>query len=199
MYKIEEAVIVEGNYDKIKLSGFGDGLILTTGGFSVFNDKKLQQSIVTLSKKTGIVILTDSDSAGIKIRNFVKQIAKDGRVIHAYIPEIEGKERRKRVAGKEGLLGVEGIDEETILKALTACGCSVSGKKSEKRAEKEITKTDFYNLGLSGSENSETLRKHLAKKLELPSKLSANMLLEAVNKLMTLDELKNTVEKIKNL
>ena len=101
MYKVEEAIIVEGIYDKIKLSGFIDSLIFVTGGFSVINNKNTQKSIRTLAEKTGIVILTDSDSAGIKIRNFVKQLVPAECVKHAYVPEIFGKERRKTKASKE--------------------------------------------------------------------------------------------------
>ena len=152
MYTVKETIIVEGIYDKIKLSGFIDSLIFMTGGFSVFNNKKLQESIKTLAEKTGIVILTDSDSAGIKIRNFVKQLCPKDQVKHAYIPEISGKEKRKRVAGKAGLLGVEGISEEIIISALNESGCTINGEKDEKKVKYKITKTDFYMLGLSGKE-----------------------------------------------
>lgn len=196
MYTVEETIIVEGIYDKIKLSGFIDSLIFVTGGFSVFNNKKMQQSIRTLAEKTGIVILTDSDSAGIKIRSFVKQLAPADRVKHAYIPEIHGKERRKTTAGKEGLLGVEGISEDIILAALRESGCCVNGEKSAKRSVREITKTDFYALGLSGGSDSRALRAKLALALGLPSKLSANMLLAAANRLLTYEELAETVKEI---
>ena len=118
MYKIKETIIVEGIYDKIKLSGFIDSVILTTNGFTVFKNKKLMESIKTFAEKTGIVILTDSDSAGFKIRNYIKQSIEKGTVLHAYVPDIKGKEKRKRIPGKEGLLGVEGIDEKIILNAL---------------------------------------------------------------------------------
>ena len=188
MLSIKEAIIVEGKYDKIKLSGFLDGLIFVADGFSVFNNKKDQQTIKTLAEKTGIVILTDSDSAGLKIRNFIKQLVPKEQVKHAYIPEVHGKERRKTVAGKEGLLGVEGITEEIIIDALIKSGCTVCGE-SEK-AKSKLTKTDFFQMGLSGGEKSAELRKALALKLGLPSKLSANMLLDAVNRMSD----KETVE-----
>ena len=197
MYTVNETIIVEGVYDKIKLSGFIDSLIFMTGGFSVFNNKKSQESIKTLAEKTGIVILTDSDAAGIKIRNFVKQLVPKEQVKHAYIPEISGKERRKTTYSKEGILGVEGIDEDIIIAALKESGCTINGEKSTPKAVKKITKTDFYNLGLSGGAKSCELRQKLAISLGLPSKLSANMLLEAANKLLTYDELLNIIENIK--
>ena len=197
MYTVNETIIVEGVYDKIKLSGFIDSLIFMTGGFSVFNNKKSQESIKTLAEKTGIVILTDSDAAGIKIRNFVKQLVPKEQVKHAYIPEICGKERRKTTYSKEGILGVEGIDEDIIIAALKESGCTINGEKNTPKAAKKITKTDFYNLGLSGGTKSCELRQKLAISLGLPSKLSANMLLEAANKLLTYDELSKIIENIK--
>lgn len=197
MYTVKETIVVEGTYDKIKLSGFIDSLIFTTNGFAVFKNKNAQKSLRTLAENTGIVILTDSDSAGIKIRNFVKQLAHSGRVLHAYIPEIEGKEKRKTVPGKEGLLGVEGISEEIIIDAIRKSGASVDGERGEKRAEKPITKADFYRLGLSGGADSEDKRRRLAKMLGIPSKLSANMLLSTVNRLLTEEELCKMLENLR--
>lgn len=190
MISVKEAIIVEGKYDKIKLSGFLDSFIFVVDGFSIFNNKKDQQTIKTLAKKTGIVILTDSDRAGIKIRNFIKQLVEKEQVKHAYIPEIEGKERRKTVPGKEGLLGVEGITEEIITDALIKSGCTVCGESE--RPKSKLTKTDFFEMGLSGGEKSAELRRALALKLGLPSKLSANMLLDAVNRISD----KETVERL---
>lgn len=181
MISVKEAIIVEGKYDKIKLSGFVDGLIFVADGFSVFNNKKDHETIKTLAEKTGIVILTDSDSAGLKIRNFIKQLVPKEQVKHAYIPEVLGKEKRKTVAGKEGLLGVEGIDELTLTEALIKSGCTVNNKTENEKDK--LTKTDFFQMGLTGGENSTELRMKLSKKLGLPSKLSANMLLDAVNKI----------------
>lgn len=196
MYNVKETIVVEGTYDKIKLSGFIDSLIFTTNGFAVFKNKKAQKSLCSLARSTGIVILTDSDSAGIKIRNFVKQLAPEGRVLHAYIPELAGKEKRKRMPGKEGLLGVEGISEEIILDALQKSGATVNGQKGAAKTQKPITKADFYRLGLSGGADSEEKRRRLAKKLGIPSKLSANMLLAAVNRLLTEDELCKMLENL---
>ncbi len=196
MYRIKEAVIVEGVYDKITLSQFLDGIILTTGGFSVFNNKNTQKSIRTLAEKTGIVILSDSDSAGLKIRSFIKQLAPSANILHAYIPEISGKEKRKDKASKEGLLGVEGMSEQIIIDALKNAGATIDGSKTAPKAARQITKTDMFRLGLSGGENSSLLRFEISKKLGLPSKLSSNMLLDCINRLLTYDELEDLVYQI---
>ena len=198
MYKVKETIIVEGTYDKIKLSGFVDGVILTTNGFTVFRDSKLLESIKSLAKKTGIVILTDADSAGFKIRNFIKQSIESGTVLHAYIPDVKGKERRNRIPGKEGLLGVEGIDEETIINALKKAGCTIDGGKESPRAERKITKADMYAAGFSGGTQSALLRKKAAQMLGIPSKISANMLTDVINRLLTYDEFCEMAEKIKS-
>lgn len=195
MYKIKEAVIVEGNYDKIKLSGFLDGIIVTTHGFAVYTNEDFINTICELAKKTGIVILTDSDSAGMRIRNFIKEKAKDGIVKNAYVPDITGKERRKRTASKEGLLGVEGMSEEIIIKALRDAGCVIDNEESNTK-QGNITKTDLYLLGLSGGENSRELRCKLSQELNIPAKLSANMLLDVLNRLVTLDELVEIIQRI---
>lgn len=189
MYKIKEAVIVEGVYDKIKLSGFLDGIIFVTGGFSVFSGKKKLETIKTLAKDFGIVILTDSDSAGFKIRNYIKQALPEVSVKHAYIPDIPGKEKRKTKAGKEGLLGVEGVSEDIIIKALKSAGCEIDGALEEKKSSRPITKADLYLLGLSGDENSTKKRQTLACALGMPSKISANMLLSVLNRLLSFEEL----------
>lgn len=196
MHKIKEAVIVEGNYDKTKLSGFLDGIILTTHGFAVYTNDDFIKTIQELAKKTGIVILTDSDSAGMRIRNFVKQTIHDGTVKHAYIPDIHGKERRKRAASKEGLLGVEGMDETTIIKALRDAGCEIDYTVAETK-ESEITKADLYMLGLSGGTSSADLRQKLSKEINIPARVSANMLLDVLNRLYTYDELVEIVQRIK--
>ena len=196
MYKIKEAIIVEGIYDKNKLSGFIDGIIITTHGFAIYNNSDFINTIKRLAKDTGIVILTDSDSAGMRIRNFIKQKAADGDVKHAYIPDIEGVERRKTKASAEGLLGVEGMTEEIIINALRNAGCTINGEEKELK-NSQITNADLYFLGLSGGNNSKELRLRLAKELDIPAKLSANMLLSLLNRLTTYDELARTVEKLK--
>ncbi len=194
MYKIKETIIVEGVYDKIKLSRFIDGVIIQTNGFSIFKSKALMQSIKTLAEKTGVVILTDSDSAGFQIRNYIKQALPGDKVLHAYIPDIKGKEKRKQTAGKEGLLGVEGIDEDIIIEALKTAGCTLDGDKTSQKKGREITKADLFRLGLSGGNNSHELRDKLSKELGLPSKISANMLLDVINRLLTYEELCEIVQ-----
>lgn len=188
MYKIKETIIVEGTYDKIKLSSFIDGVIFTTNGFGIFARRDILKSIKAMAEKTGIVILTDSDSAGFKIRSFVKQYIPEEYVKHAYIPEIKGKEKRKAQPGKEGLLGVEGVSEQIIIDALKKAGCTVDGTVEVKNNVRAVTKADFYAYGLSGGANSTDLRKKLALELGLPTKISANMLLGVVNRLLDYDE-----------
>lgn len=189
MYKIKEAVIVEGRYDKIKLSSFLDGVIFVTGGFSVISNKKRMSTIKTLAEEMGIVILTDSDTAGFKIRNYIKQSIPENLVKHAYIPDIAGKEKRKTKAGKEGLLGVEGISQEIIIQALKDAGCEIDGHAENLTSSRPITKADLYMLGLSGDRNSTQKRQTLSQSLGMPSKISSNMLLSVLNRLMTYDEL----------
>lgn len=193
MYKIKECIIVEGTYDKIKLSGFIDGVILEVHGFGIYNNKDLQKTIKKLAKECGIVILTDSDSAGFRIRSFIKQNIPKEYVKHAYIPDIPGKERRKSVPGKEGLLGVEGIDEEIIVNALIDAGCEIDGSITQKQSK--ITKADLMRLGLTGGADSREKRYRLLKSLELPAKLSTNMMLEVINRLFTKEEFEKICDK----
>lgn len=198
MYKVKETIIVEGMYDKIKLSGFIDGVIMTTGGFAVFKNRAIRKGIEELAGKTGIVILTDSDSAGFKIRNYIKQSIPEEYIKHAYIPDIYGKEKRKRAAGKEGLLGVEGMSEEIITEALRKAGCTVDGSSDGMKQSRKITKADLMRAGLSGGNNSSELRSRLLRELRLPAKLSANMLLDILNRLLTYDEFLDMVKELKN-
>lgn len=191
MYKIKECIIVEGTYDKIKLSGFIDGVILEVHGFGIYNNKDLQKTIKKLAKDCGIVILTDSDSAGFRIRSFIKQNIPKQYVKHAYIPDIPGKERRKSVPGKEGLLGVEGIDEEIIVNALIDAGCEIDGNATQSKSK--ITKSDLMRLGLAGGAGSREKRYALLKNLELPAKLSTNMMLEVINRLFEKEEFEKLV------
>lgn len=180
MIKLNEAVIVEGRYDKILLRGFIDAPIIETGGFRVFKDKEKQKLIRKLSETRGIIIMTDSDSAGFVIRNFLRGIVPAGKIKHCYIPQIRGKEKRKAEVSKEGYLGVEGLDEKTIIEALERSGVNICSKSAETEFE-EITKADFYELGLSGKENSAKLREKLSKKLGMPTYLSANAFLAVLN------------------
>ena len=142
MIKVKEAIIVEGKYDKIKLSSIIDGLIITTNGFGIFNDKERQYLIRELAKKRGIIVLTDSDSAGFVIRNFLKGSVPKEQIKHAYIPDIFGKEKRKDKRSKEGKLGVEGVSKELILEALRKCGASCEDSDSEFIEREEIPQRD---------------------------------------------------------
>ena len=197
MYRVKEAIIVEGVYDKIKLSRFIDAPILTTGGFSVYRRKDAVATIQRLAETTGIVILTDSDSAGFRIRSFIKQSIQGGRVLHAYVPDIHGKEKRKRVPGKEGLLGVEGMKEEVILDALIKSGATVDGTSTEPKRARAITKADMMKAGLSGGAGSRELRTRLCEELGIPMKISANMLLDMLNRLLDYDEFIRMTDEIR--
>lgn len=199
MYSVKEVIIVEGVYDKIKLSGFIESPVFAVGGFSVFKDNGTKAAVKAFAEKTGIVILTDSDSAGFKIRSFIRQIAGRGTVFDAFVPEIYGKEKRKTAGGKEGILGVEGIDEDVIIEAVKRSGATVSGEKSERKMPLPVTKADFYALGLSGGENSAGLRKKLLSELNLPSKMSVNMLISVIDRLLDKEELYALVDKIKKM
>lgn len=189
MYKVEETIIVEGVYDKIKLSSFINGIIFTTGGFSVFKNKKIQNNIKTLALKTGIVILSDSDSAGLKIRNFIKQLEPDAKIFNAYVPSIQGREKRKNKNSKEGLLGVEGMTEDVIIKAIIDSGATVNGTVNKPKTDRHITKADLYKLGLFGKDNSVQLRKQISKELGFAENLSSNMFLDVINRILTYEEL----------
>lgn len=181
--KIKEAIIVEGKYDKIKLSSIFDTLIIETTGFSVYKDKEKQRLIRKCAAESGIIVFTDSDRAGFLIRNFLNGAVPAENIKHAYIPQIEGKESRKESPSKDGFLGVEGVDREIIVKAVLSAApkvCEGTGRK--------VTKADFYALGLSGGEDSARKRDALKDKLGLPRNLSAAALLQTVNQLMSYEE-----------
>lgn len=192
MIKLEQAVIVEGKYDKIKLSSIIDAVIITTNGFNIFKDTEKLELIRLYAQKTGIIIMTDSDSAGFTIRNHIKGAVKNGKIINVYIPDIMGKEKRKIKPSAEGKLGVEGVEKKIILEALEKAGVTAAESVERER----ITKTDLYMLGLSGGKNSSELRKKLLAHLKLPSLLSPNSMLEALNTLMSLEELENIMSEI---
>ncbi|MEE1060715.1 MAG: DUF4093 domain-containing protein [Ruminococcus sp.] len=195
MIKIKEAIIVEGRYDKIKLSSLVDAPVIETNGFRVFSDKEKQSLIRQIANTRGILVFTDSDSAGFVIRNFLRGVADKSKIKHCYIPQISGKEKRKKEYSKEGFLGVEGVSDEAIISAIRNSGATIIG---EEQVEKSvaITKTDLYVLGLSGRENSDILRKKLLTYLNMPSYLTANAMLAALNCLYSLEELKEILEKI---
>lgn len=189
MIKIEQAVIVEGKYDKIKLSSVINAVIIVTNGFGIFNDTEKLSLIRYYAKKTGIIILTDSDSAGRKIRNYIKSAVNDGEIINIYIPDIFGKEKRKQKPSAEGKIGVEGIDCKILEDAFIKSGVTVS----EYSRVNNITKYTLYTLGLSGCPDSSALRKKLQKSLGLPSLMSASALLEVLNTMMDSEELEKRV------
>lgn len=177
--KISEAIIVEGKYDQIKLSQLFDTLIIPTNGFDIYKNNNKLNMIKQIAEKNGIIILTDSDSAGFRIRNHLRNCLGDISVKNAYIPEIQGKEKRKGAPSKEGLLGVEGIDDEMLIQAV------MSQTQQVKEKGYKITKTDFFQLGLTGCADSSEKRARLCKKLNLPVKISANQLISALNNLYT--------------
>ena len=189
MVKIREAIVVEGKYDKNTLSQIVDAPILETSGFGIFKDKAQLALLRRVAQKRGLIVFTDSDGAGFVIRNYIKG-AIDGRYVkHAYIPDIAGKERRKSAPGKEGKLGVEGMTSAIILEALRRAGATIEGQSIQ--TPNRITKQDLVELGLSGGKDSSEKRLLLLKKLSLPEKMSANAMLQALNLLYTLEELKD--------
>ena len=195
MLKIKEAVIVEGKYDKQRLQEFIDAPIITTSGFRVFKDKEKQELIRKLSKERGLLVMTDSDSAGFVIRNFLKGIVPDSQIKHCYIPQIKGKEKRKDAPSKEGLLGVEGLSINVLREALIKSGVDV-GQGSKLPQKELISKSDMFEMGLSGRDNSAHLRQQLMGELGLPTYLSANALLEVINSLYTKQEI---LDKLKSM
>lgn len=192
MIKLKEAVIVEGKYDKIKLKSLIDAPIIETNGFRIFNDKEKQNLIRQIAKQRGILIMTDSDSGGFVIRNFLKGAVPKEQTKHCYIPEILGKEKRKSVHSKEGMLGVEGISDSILLDAIKKSGAVIiddcSGNNNLYEYE-EITKADLFDLGLTGRENSAKLRTSLLNQLNLPTYLTTNAMLSALNCLISKQKL----------
>lgn len=196
MVKIREAIVVEGRYDKNTLSQIVDATIFETMGFGIFNDKQRMTMLRRVAEKRGLIVFTDSDGAGFVIRNRIKSCIPGKFLKHAYIPDIYGKERRKATPGKEGKLGVEGMTKEVLLDALRRCGATIEGEEVSKAAQ--ITKQDLMELGLSGGADASVKRLALLKKLDLPQHLSANAMLQALNMLYGLDELKEIVDSLEN-
>ena len=194
MVKIKEAILVEGRYDKNTLSQIVDAPILQTNGFGIFKDKQQMDLLRKIAQTRGLIVFTDSDGAGFVIRNHVKSAIEGKYLKHAYIPDIAGKERRKSAPGKEGKLGVEGMRPEVILDALRRCGATIEGESNT--VTNQITKQDLMELGLSGGPDSSAKRLELLKKLSLPEHMSANAMLQALNLLYTLDELREAVAQL---
>lgn len=194
MIKIKEAIVVEGRYDKNTLSQIVDAPILETSGFGIFKDKQQLALLRQVAEKRGLIVFTDSDGAGFVIRNHIKSAIAGKYLKHAYIPDIYGKERRKATAGKEGKLGVEGMRPEVIVEALRRAGATIEGESHG--IPRGITKQDLVELGLSGGKDSSALRLKLLKKLNMPQRMSANAMLQALNLLYTKE---NVVEIIESL
>ena len=193
MIRIKQAIITEGRYDKIRLSNIVDAVIICTNGFSIYKDKEKQELIKSLAAKTGIIILTDSDSAGFQIRSFLRSIVKQGEVLNAVTPDIYGKERRKAQPSKQGKLGVEGIPDELLIESLKRAGAVVDGEPEAPRGE-PLTRADLMELGLIGGENSAEMRRELQRRLGLPELLSVKLLLEVANKMFSREEFVRAAE-----
>ena len=183
MIRVKEAIVVEGRYDANTLRQIVDAPVFETGGFGVFNDRERLKLLRLAAETRGLIILTDSDGAGFVIRNHLKGALPKDRVKHAYVPDVYGKEKRKRKGGKEGKLGVEGMKPEVLLSALRRADATFAGEETQSRGE-PITKADMMDAGLVG-DGSAALRAALVKELSLPEHLSANALLEVLNLLMT--------------
>ena len=187
MVKIKEAIVVEGRYDKNTLSQIVDAPILETSGFGIFKDKKQMALLRQVAEKRGLIVFTDADGAGFVIRNHIKSAIPGKFLKHAYTPDIFGKERRKAAPGKESKLGVEGMKRDVILEALRNAGATIEGESGASSGG--ITKQDLMELGLSGGPGSSEKRLALMKKLNLPEHMSPNALLQALNLLLSLEEL----------
>ncbi len=194
MIKVKEAVIVEGKYDKIKLSSIIEGLIIETHGFQIFSDKEQMEMIRRLADKRGVLVLTDSDSAGFMIRHYLSGAISPDKIKHAYIPDILGKEGRKDRPSKEGKLGVEGMPVAAIIDALRRAGVVCEDDKIP--SGRMIAKTDLYLAGLSGGENSVQKRKTLLKELALPEHLAVNSMVGVLNSIMSYDEFCSLIDKL---
>ena len=188
MVKIKEAIVVEGRYDKNTLSQIVDAPIFETRGFGIFKDKAQMALLRQVAQRRGLIVFTDADGAGFVIRNHLKSAIPAQYLKHAYTPDIFGKERRKTAPGKEGKLGVEGMRPEIILDALRKAGATFEGENSA--PVHQITKQDLIELGLSGGADASSKRLVLLKKLDLPQHMSANAMLQALNLLYNLEELK---------
>ncbi len=192
--KIDRLVIVEGKYDRIKLESVIDAEILITGGFSLFKDREKRKYIKDCADSRGILIVTDSDNAGFKIRNFIRDVAGDENVINCYIPEIRGKEARKDKPSAEGTLGVEGVDVSVIKKALDECGAF----EEKREVLYKFETSDLYEFGLVGAPDSEEKRNKIKKQLSLPKAMNNKLLLKALSYRITKEELENMIKE-KNL
>ena len=192
MIHIKEAIVVEGRYDVNAIKQLVDAPVLETRGFGIFRDAQRLALLRQIADKRGLIILTDSDGAGFVIRNYLKGALPPGQVKHAYIPDVYGKEKRKRSASREGKMGVEGMDPETLLTALRRAGATVC----QQGAQERITKADLFACGLSGAPDSAQRRQRLLSHLSLPEHLSPNAMIEVLNALMSREECLKLLRKI---
>lgn len=195
MVNIKQAIVVEGRYDKNTLKQIVDAPIFQTNGFEIMHDKQLIALLRSVAKKRGLIVFTDSDGAGFVIRNYLKRVIEPQYLLHAYIPDVLGKERRKKQAGKEGKLGVEGMTSDVILEALRRSGATMDGDCGCIAID-EITKQDLMELGLSGGKDSAQKRKVLLKHIDFPEHMSSNAMLQAMNVLYTKEELLLIVQQL---
>jgi len=188
---LNQAVIVEGRYDKIRLESVIDALILPVGGFQIFTDKELRSFIRRLACERGIIVLTDSDAAGFKIRAFLRGMIPPEQITDVYIPDILGREKRKQTPSKEGKLGVEGMSADILREAFHQAGITSAERREQ---QNPITKLDLYEAGLSGTENSYQKRAAFYGKLGLPVRLGVNAALPLLRQMLTREEFENIVK-----
>ncbi len=195
MIRVQQAIVVEGKYDKNTLRQLVDAPVFETGGFGILTDKGKLELLRRVAEKRGLIIFTDPDGAGFVIRNYLKGALPKDKVLHAYIPDVYGKEKRKKTPGKEGKLGVEGMDKDTLLQALVRAGAVIDGELPPERGE-PVSHTDLYEMGLSGGPGSREKRKKLLSALSLPEHMSTAALLDAVNLLYDRDEFISKCEEL---
>ena len=198
MIRVREAIVVEGRYDVNTVRQVVDAIVLESGGFRIFHDKDQLRLLRKIAETHGLIVLTDSDGAGFVIRNYIKGALPPGSVKQAYIPDIAGKERRKRHGSKEGKLGVEGMRPEVILEALRRAGATFEDESDSLSAQREtpISKADFFAWGLSGHRDSASRRAAVLKALDVPSHMTANALLEFINAVSSRAELEEIIDRI---
>ncbi len=196
--KLVSPIIVEGKYDKIKLSSIIESEIIVLNGFGIFKDEKKREMLKSIADKHGLIVLTDSDGGGLVIRNHLRALVPSDRLTHLYIPKLEGKEKRKDEMSKEGLIGVEGMESELLYSLLAPFSIQNEPENGEKMPQKhrKVTKTDLFCDGLLGGEGSSDKRKKLCEKCSLPDNISTNALLEAINLLYTYECYKEIINEI---
>lgn len=194
---IREAVAVEGKYDQIRLSSLIDAPIVVLGGFGIFHDEEKRRLLTDLALSRGLIVFTDSDGAGFVLRNFLNGCLPADRLKHAYLPEIAGKERRKAVPSKEGLLGVEGVDDAVLLACLRRAGATFLDEEDRPVDGGGITRQQLYEDGLIGGPDSARLRRRLLARLGYPQKCSTNALLMAINTALTVDTYHTLLEALR--